>query len=354
MTLTGEAFLLYEIFGSVSAPEQPEQLVFPYKASYLRKELNPAKPMRPILVLLITAVWACPAYSQTYAFDFADGSEGWTGDFADYFIGEEEFFELEFSWETLPQPLDTTQRALKLVGANRSDDLFMFLKRKIEGLAPFSRYEVSFFLEMASNVPTNAIGIGGPPGEAVVIKVGATTVEPQKIEGDNNLYRMNIDKGNQSQPGRDMDTIGHIGVVDTTFEYTLIERSTGFDAVVLETDSTGTAWVCVGTDSGFEGTTTLYYNRIIIDFVNSAVSTKNPVYWERVKVFPNPAREGFRIEAEQSFSLLRLFDASGRLYREQRVDAQNYWLAAPREKGPYFLQLFDRQGLVYRQKLMVR
>jgi hypothetical protein len=310
--------------------------------------------MRVILLFLITTILACPVQGQTYAFDFADGPEGWTGDFADYFIGEEEFFELEFSWEALPEPLDTTQRALKLAGSNRSDDLFMFLKRRIEGLEPFSRYEVSFYLEMASNVPTNAIGIGGPPGEAVVIKVGATTVEPQKIEGDNNLYRMNIDKGNQSQPGRDMDTIGHIGVTDTTFEYTLIERSTGFRALVLETDSTGTAWVCVGTDSGFEGKTTLYYNRIIVDFVNSAVSTRNFNLWKTVRVFPNPARAGFRIESEQAFSFLKLFDASGRLCREQRVDAQNYWLPAPREKGLYFLQLFDRQGLVYRQKLLVR
>ena len=73
---------------------------------------------------------------------------------------------------------------------------------------------------------------------------------------------MNIDKGNQSQGGENMVVLGHIGIPGEAFEYQLIQRNNLRNPVQITTDSSGSLWLIIGTDSGFEGTSTLYYNTI--------------------------------------------------------------------------------------------
>lgn len=73
---------------------------------------------------------------------------------------------------------------------------------------------------------------------------------------------MNIDKGNQSQGGNDMVVIGNVGIPGDEFSYTLIQRDNMQQPVRVRTDDSGNLWVIIGTDSGFEGTTTLYYNTV--------------------------------------------------------------------------------------------
>jgi hypothetical protein len=110
------------------------------------------------------------------------------------------------------------------------------------------------------------VGVGGAPGESVYVKAGATKEEPKKVLTDG-MYRMNIDKGNQATAGADMMVIGNIGVAATTTQFTYISRnnnsSTGF---IAETNDSGELWLIVGTDSGFEGKTILYYSQIDILF----------------------------------------------------------------------------------------
>jgi hypothetical protein len=217
-----------------------------------------------ILFIIIVLMNACEMNtneSYTVTFNFYDDAEGWTGDFADYPVDEEEFFELDFAWSHLPAPLETTKGALMLTGNNHSDDLFMFIKRKVDGLRTNTKYRVTVEVEFASNAPTNAAGIGGSPGEGVTMKTGAVVTEPDKIATDD-FYSMNIDKGNQSGSGVDMMVIGHVGVSDTTTVYTLISRNNIAEPFEITSDENGEFWVVIGTDSGFEGITTLYYNRI--------------------------------------------------------------------------------------------
>ncbi|MEL7120390.1 MAG: hypothetical protein AAFO07_13150 [Bacteroidota bacterium] len=224
----------------------------------------------PFACLLLFLLFSCEKEQESpqpleFTFDFDQSTEGWSGDFADYPLGEEVFYELQFGHSVLPQPLDQNQKSLKLSGSNRSDDLFMFLKKEITGLEPNQSYEVRIDIELASDAPTNAVGIGGPPAESVYLKTGISLIEPSK-RLDFGYYLMNIDKGNQSQSGQDMEVIGHVGVADNTTEFTLINRSNASAPFSFQTDDTGKAWICIGTDSGFEGITTLYYNRIDIEF----------------------------------------------------------------------------------------
>jgi hypothetical protein len=225
-------------------------------------------------IFLILLCAACNLSSNDFysvfsvAFNFSDDPMGWTGDFADYPQGDSVLYELLFKHDTLPENLNNTgnRKALVLAGNNYSDDLFMFIKRKIAGLKPNTRYAILFNIQLASNAPTGAAGIGGAPGESVFLKAGMTTVEPAKVPEDG-FYRMNIDKGNQAEGGADMVTLGHIGVAANTTQYTVIFRNnSSVNPFIFQTNATGEAWIVVGTDSGFEGKTKLYYMGVEVLF----------------------------------------------------------------------------------------
>ena len=148
-------------------------------------------------------------------------------------------------------------------GHNRSDDLFMYLKRQVDGLQPNTAYDVSVTVDLATNVQAGLVGIGGAPGESVFVKAGASTVEPAASEGDNRHLRMNIDKGNQSRGGADMVVIGDVAHGEVTgSEHRLKTLDNAGQPLSVETDGDGRVWLIVGTDSGFEGHTAIYYARI--------------------------------------------------------------------------------------------
>lgn len=199
------------------------------------------------------------------SFEFTSDAEGWTGDFADYPVGSAESYKLEFEHTTLPAPLDETEGALRLSGFNKSDDLFMFIKRKISGLEPNTTYYATFYVEFASNVPDGLYGVGGSPGESVFVKAGATQTEPDREEDDMNYYRMNIDKGGQSQGGADMVMIGDFSNDTASDDYTL-KTVTNDNRFSVTSDANGELWLIAGTDSGFEATTTIYYNKFWVVF----------------------------------------------------------------------------------------
>lgn len=205
-------------------------------------------------------------FSITY--DFSTMDNGWTGDFADYPVGDSISYELFYKHDTLPTNLNAnaTKKALHISGNNHSDDLFMFVKKKITGLRPNATYTILFNIKMASNASTSSVGIGGSPGTSVYLKAGASLVEPKKIEQDG-FYYMNIDKGNQATEGADMILLGNIGVAATTTQFTSISRyNTSVTAFTITTNESGEIWLIVGTDSGFEGLTHLYYTQIDVLF----------------------------------------------------------------------------------------
>lgn len=204
--------------------------------------------------------------TQLMQFHFSESQEEWMGDFSDYPKGEEAFYELAWGWENLPTettlPNDSTMKLSKglfLSGNNHSDDLFMFVKHCIQGLKPKTWYALTYSLLIESNVSANLFGIGGSPGESVFVKVGASSHEPQKIIHQG-IYRLNIDKGNQSQEGDNAHVIGDLAnreVDPDKPEYRLKQLESKMPLIV-QTDQNGQLWIFVGTDSGFEGPTKFY------------------------------------------------------------------------------------------------
>ena len=202
----------------------------------------------------------------TYTFD--EDEEGWTTGFADLPADyDPTIYELDSEWRKLPDDLDGY--CIYMQGHNRSDDLFMFLKREVDGLDPGATYQATFRLVLASNVPKGLSGIGGSPGESVYVKVGATTEEPLVVEDPTDGWlRMNIDKGNQAQEGEDMINIGDMANPNITpasaGSYELMEQDSLGREFEVTADEDGVLWFIAGTDSGFEGLTTLYYDAITV------------------------------------------------------------------------------------------
>ncbi|QJD77378.1 hypothetical protein [Spirosoma rhododendri] len=201
-----------------------------------------------------------PLTGVLYESNFSAGTDGWKADFADYSTANGDM-QLRSDWTVLPKPLDSTRRSIMLSGMNRSDDLFMYLTRSLTGLQPNHDYKLVFGIELASPYATNSFGIGGSPGSSVYVKAGASATEPKR-QLINDFYEINVDKGNQAQGGKDVLVLGNIGAGEDVEQYTLINRNNADAPLTVRSDSNGQLWLIVGTDSGHEGLTTLYYSRI--------------------------------------------------------------------------------------------
>lgn len=206
-------------------------------------------------------------------FDFTQGAQDWVAGFADYGQGQEEFYELTADYRALPPELGADRSALFISGRNYSDDLFMFYKRRIDGLKPGGAYHVRFEVQIATEVPSGCAGAGGSPGEDVFLKAGASDVEPIAVaEGEG--YRMNIDKGNQSVGGTAALVLGNIANSRPcdlsgdfpSWDFELKTLESGSSPFFVTADENGAVWLLVGTDSGFEGTTRLYYTQFSAGF----------------------------------------------------------------------------------------
>lgn len=221
-------------------------IVLDAKAATRRRAVQPSRPL-------------------SWSFDFRAGAQGWEAGFTDYSRLTSDL-RLDSGIVPLPSEIGAGTGFL-LTGANRSDDLFMFLRRRLgpeDGITPDTDYLVNYYIVVASNAQSGCGGIGGAPGESVYLKAGASSTKPEAIlEGDD--YRLNVDKGNQAQDGPAASLVGNIanGIVCDLSDapFVSLVRSHRHTTVVRSSNA-GELWLLVGTDSGFEGTTTLYYQRI--------------------------------------------------------------------------------------------
>lgn len=200
----------------------------------------------------------------TKDFDFNQDAHGWDMGFSDYPSNPEDStaFELRALY-TDPVDSKLTKRSLMLSGNNMNNDLFMFLKKRIDGLQPNRDYTLTFGVELASDLNAAVTTTGG----AVYLKVGASNIEPRSVI-DRGEYVMNIDKGDQATSGEDMISLGDIYAASNGASYTLISRNNTLSNAryIARTNSRGELWLIIGTDSSLGGVTTLYYTRINVVF----------------------------------------------------------------------------------------
>ena len=104
--------------------------------------------------------------------------------------------------------------------------------------------------------------------ESAIGLVSGLLIEPiqadyEPIQAD---YYMNIDIGNQSQSGANAIVLGDASVSNLRCDSDLYGLNTfvlnSYKDFSITTDDDGTAWIFVGSDSGFMGVTRLYFDTI--------------------------------------------------------------------------------------------
>ncbi len=208
-------------------------------------------------------------------YDFRLGAHNWTAGFAEYPAVDEADFNLDSGILTLPAELEPNGTGFFISGDNLSGDLFMFLTRQLtafDGIQAGQTYRVRYRVVFASNAPSACLGAGGAPGESVILKAGASDTQPVAAENADGVVAVNIDKGDGALGGLDMHVLSSIAngiscaAAGLTTPYKGLERFTRVEELVTA-DSDGNVWLIVGTDSGFEGTTALYYMGIDVELM---------------------------------------------------------------------------------------
>lgn len=216
-------------------------------------------------IVTIQSVSRLAAGTAVREFDFAKGLQGFTSGFADLpAVHSKPLYELESRLQNRPAATGNGS-ALFIAGSNRSDDLWMFWRTRLRGLSPQTLYRVTMDLQLISDVDAGQVGIGGAPGESVFVKLGASTAEPKVVTDSEGWLRLNLDKGNQSTGGANALVAGNVAKAEgAPAGYAVLDRSSRGQSLSAATDASGGMWIFFGTDSGFEGRTSLFYTRCAV------------------------------------------------------------------------------------------
>ncbi|MEM0962129.1 MAG: hypothetical protein AAGK21_06250 [Bacteroidota bacterium] len=229
-----------------------------------------------MMVALALALGACDSGTSDdggTSFSFATSAEGWTADIADY--DDDMLQEIGFVFEHRPSPdgFQGSDGALYLRGKNVSDDLLMYAKRRVSGLVPGATYVLSGSVVIGTPYGAGCDGPGGPPGEAVVVKLGASSAEPTTVPATRdgtagNVLSIDIGGQNLQSRGADGISIGDVAADGGTCSgdgpsvpKTLMILD---GQLTVDADSDGQVWLLVGTDSGYEDVTSIYIDTIDI------------------------------------------------------------------------------------------
>jgi len=214
-------------------------------------------------------------YTDSVSYNLGETNGEWQAGFADYPVGGEAEFELT-ARENADFTLSTGETGVGylLHSVNRSDDTQMYISRQIEDLMPNTHYQVSFDIQLATNVNDMCMGIGGAP-HSVTVKASVTINEPDVTVDSIDHYRMNIDTGSQTQGGLDAQSLGNIGL--STLQdcdpassiYGLKDFDNAENYFEVTSDENGKLWLTLLTDSGFEGPSSIYFTKANVTFTQS-------------------------------------------------------------------------------------
>lgn len=205
------------------------------------------------------AVDGDPAEIEIFSrdYNFSDGLQGWNADFTDYPVAEDPLADTVYRWNAAlshdPNG-GTAQSAYMISCRNVSGDVFMFIKKKVDGLRPNTNYSVVYEVSLS----TDAVA-----GQGIILKCGASELEPKKVIEDS-YYVLNVDKGDDTTSGENAISLGDIGSLSPTDEYNSVTKGNinAYQPFVTRTNSKGELWLFLGTDSLYEGTTTVYFHQI--------------------------------------------------------------------------------------------
>ncbi|WP_154370028.1 hypothetical protein [Duganella alba] len=207
-----------------------------YDASYTSP---PAPPPTPV--------------ASTITVDFTKGIEGWTPGVADYGDPDEPS-ETGYGWSKLPAPLEG--KGYFLTVHNNSDDVLTYVKHQVGGFAPGAKYNLSFSMTYATDASADCAGVGGSRGNDIFMVAAAAGDEPKTVKQADGRYRLNLDRGNNAEPGTQGKVLGRLGIEGLGCnggEWAQATRAST-EAIPVTADKDGKLWIVLGADSGYEAT----------------------------------------------------------------------------------------------------
>lgn len=219
-----------------------------------------------LLMLSIIVLSSNFAFSKKYQFDFSNEKDTFDIGFAGYPVDDAGQYELTHNREKLDR-LQEGLSGLILSGNNINGDLFMYIKRQVTGLKPFTNYRVFFNITLASDLAQKPASDLQKQKESITINAGLSVEEPITSIVDG-YARLNIDKDDGKYYGMYMPEIGDIMKKDSSEELSIIKRSNLDNGLKFTTDESGSAWICIGTESAVKGVNKHYYLSITVDFMN--------------------------------------------------------------------------------------
>lgn len=219
----------------------------------------------PILLALAAGLVGCsdataPPEARQLDFDFRAAPSGWEASFTDYPEGRAADVGFEAGVRSLPDPLEGS--SLFHRGNNFSDDLFMYFKRRVDGLEPGARYRASFEVRFASDAGEDC-QVGKAPN--VVVKAGAAETEPTRVVDEDGVVRLSVDKGSQTNSGENALVLGDMrnGEPGCGEEVPFAEETvTGEGTITVAADDDGGLWLFFGSESAFEVPQELYFTEL--------------------------------------------------------------------------------------------
>jgi hypothetical protein len=218
------------------------------------------------------------AQEVDYTVDFTQGDGGWQAGYTDYPPADSAIYDLQYGLRELPAELNKSGTGFYIQGENRSDDLFMYLTKRLgpeDGVRPNRQYQLSMTIDLASNAPSACSGVGGAPGEGVTLKAGGSGTEPAAVPAEQGSVRLNLDKGEQTEGGADVNVVGDIA--NGIYCDDALKNGEPYVSLVkpyvhptpVTSNGQGEIWIVVGTDSGYESLTALYYESISVKLTPS-------------------------------------------------------------------------------------
>jgi hypothetical protein len=216
-----------------------------------------------LIIVFLLSLCACSDDGEgidifSINYNFQSGAEGWLADFTDYPVNENPEADTIYHWkaELINSPSGTNGAVAYMLSCdNINGDIFMFLKKKIGGLKPNTNYNVVYEIALSSTAQI---------GQGIILKAGASDMEPKKVI-ENNYYVLNIDKGSSTLSGENAISFGDIG--GSSSYSSIIKGNAGaYEPFRTRTNSKGELWLILGTESLYQGITSVYFTNINLIF----------------------------------------------------------------------------------------
>lgn len=204
---------------------------------------------------------------------FAEDSEGWEAQFAEYEPGLEDSLQLSFTHDTI-MATETIGEVTAVVqsGYATNSDLFMFIKRQISGFKPSTSYQVVYTLELLAQLNEDFNGDLSDVNNGSFLKASVYTEEPDTLIVDDienpgkKTVTTNFEKGEDRTTGPNMALIGKLEYSDINETPQVLIGSSKQDDIIGTSDSEGKMWMMIGVDTNQPIYQSIYYSFIGIEF----------------------------------------------------------------------------------------